>query len=536
MGWLTCERDEARERGSSRTCSLGASSKLPFGPRPLAVPLVLAVWTASVASAQERYVRPASDCPVAGDGTAHACAPSAGGAGAFNDLVAAGRALGPGEVLYLDGTFDLGTRPLFMRARGEPGRPIRITSRDHDRPAMVRADTGAAVAYFLVDHAEIDHLDIVNSHEDGGGVLLGENSATATHVDAQFHHNRIVGASNGISVVVLHDSNVYDNVFEEVGSRANGLGHCLYTGQGNTNVAFFRNRCVAKPDVDSAHCFHIYHSEAPGPARDTTYHDNVCIGFTVGAGIYSGSTNTRIVSNTFVGAGRETDIAGFRCALSQGGTGLFANNIVVGSGFAGSVRPSVCEVEVHHNLYHSLAGTLRFKLEERAVEWTHWSRMFDRDSVWLADPRLADPASADVRLGPSSAAIDRGDTALGVGPVDAYGNDRLSGPALDVGAAEWSAPARDGGLLDAGSDGGSWLDGGSLDGGSLDGASRGRDAAAIGAMPSTGGCGCGVAAPVSSPWWALVLVWTVVRRRAAAPMERRNERSPLRAARLHRAA
>lgn len=71
-----------------------------------------------------------------------------------------------------------------------------------------------------------------------------------------------------------------------------GNGHCMYVASAAKNIRVSQSLCVAQPDVKSSHCLHVYHGK---PAADeVAFHDNVCVNFTIGVGIYSGAINIRV--------------------------------------------------------------------------------------------------------------------------------------------------------------------------------------------------------------------------------------------------
>jgi hypothetical protein len=375
------------------------------------------------------YVRPPADCPVAGDGSAHDCASESGGPGALNDLDAAQDAVGPGDVLMLDGTWML-TDYVVFHASGAAEARLRVTSYTLSSPAHFVGSFDACLFYFLGDHLEIDHLVFDSAYDNG--VLLGENSETAAHLDHRFHDNALLSMSNGISLRAIEDVEVYDNVFMDIGSTTDNQGHCLYVAQGTRNARLYRNLCTAKSDVFASHCFHVYHGEPPGPARDVELHDNVCSGFTTGAGVYSGSTGILIYSNTFIATG---DYGGLRCTYGGSQAGFF-NNIVVGNPvYMGGINfGEGCDVALNNNVYFQPEGTMRFDIDDTSVDTAAWLSRFDSASLF-EDPLLVDPEARDFHLDPASPAIDAGDGAH-ASDADFYGQPRTSGGSIDIGAVE----------------------------------------------------------------------------------------------------
>ena len=375
------------------------------------------------------YVRPPADCSVAGDGTAYDCAGEAGGPGALNDLDAAQDAVGPGDVLTLDGTWEL-TEYVVFHAGGTADARLRVTSYSPDDPASIVGSPGACLVYFQGDHLEIDNLRFESTGD--YGILLGENSETAAHLDHRFHHNTLLSMSNGISLRGIEDVEVYDNVLTDIGSTTDNQGHCLYVAQGTSSARLYRNLCTAKPDVFSSHCFHVFHAEPPGPAENVELHDNVCSGFTVGAGVYSGSTGILIYSNTFIARG---DYGGLRCTYGGSQAGFF-NNIVVGNPvYMGGVNfAEGCDVTLNSNVYFQPEGTMRFDIDDASVDTAAWLSRFDSASLF-ENPLLVDPDARDFHLDPASPAIDAGDGAH-ASDADFYGQPRISGDGIDIGAVE----------------------------------------------------------------------------------------------------
>jgi hypothetical protein len=375
------------------------------------------------------FVRPPTDCPVAGDGTAYDCAADAGGPGALNDLDAAQGAVGPGDVLTLDGTWML-TDYVVFHASGSAEAPLRVTTYALSSPAHFVGSFDACLFYFLGDHLEIDHLVFDSAYDNG--VLLGENSETAAHLDHRFHHNALLSMSNGISLRGIEDVEVFDNIFLDIGSRTDNQGHCLYVAQGTRNARLYRNLCVAKDDVFASHCFHVFHAEPPGPAEDVELHDNVCSGFTTGAGVYSGSTGILVYSNTFIAGG---DYGGLRCTYGGSQAGFY-NNIVVGNpAYMGSVNfAEGCDVALNSNVYFQTDGSPRFSIDEAPVDAAAWLSRFDSASLF-EDPLIVDPGARDFHLDPASPAIDAGDGAH-ASDTDFYGQPRISGGRIDIGAVE----------------------------------------------------------------------------------------------------
>ena len=375
------------------------------------------------------YVRPLADCPVAGDGTAHDCAADSGGPGALNDLDASQDAVGPGDVLTVDGTWVL-TEYLVFHASGSAEARLRVTSFSPADPAIITGTPGGCLVYFQGDHLEIDHLRFESTGH--YGLLLGENSETASHLDHRFHDNALLSMSNGVSVRGIEDVEIFDNVFTDIGSTTDNQGHCLYVAQGTRNVRLYRNLCTAKSDVFASHCFHVFHAEPPGPAEDVEFHDNVCSGFTTGAGVYSGSTGILIYSNTFFATG---DYGGLRCTYGGSQAGFY-NNIVVGSpAYMGSVNfAEGCDVALDSNVYFQTDGTLLFSIDEAPVDSSAWLSRFDSSSLF-EDPLIVDPDARDFHLDPASPAIDRGDSTH-ASDADFYGQPRISGESIDIGAVE----------------------------------------------------------------------------------------------------
>ena len=396
-------------------------------------PLIFTLFAARASFAADIYLRVPDDCANDGDGTQHDCATESGGPGAFNRWSSAFAQLRPGDTVWLDGTWSL-SQILFFQASGTMDAPIRITSYSPEEQGGSALIDGPI--YFEADYLEIDHLGFRNSA--GTCVLLGVNGGRTQH-QLRFHDNRLLECDNGISIRDVEGTEVYDNALDGIGSRINNQGHCIYVAQGTNGARVYRNRCSAKPDIFASHCLHVYHAEFPGPARDVEFHDNVCLGFSAGAGVYSGSQGVRIYGNTFVAArGAGTAIAGLVCRYG-GSDAAFVNNIVVGAeGYLAFIEDAAsCELNLDYNLYFEAHGDGRFYLDGLRSP-SEWTAVYDLDSVF-DDPLLADIQSGDVHLLAASPARDRGDNDFAA-DLDFYRAARIVGDVIDIGAAEYQDP------------------------------------------------------------------------------------------------
>lgn len=100
---------------------------------------------------------------------------------------------------------------------------------------------------------------------------------------------------------------------------------------------------------------------------------------------------------------------------------------------------------VDHNLYYAPGGEDRGTWRWKGTTYRSFADYVrstgnDRNSVF-ADPRFADAAAGDFRLGTGSPAIDAGAYLPAAGNVDAEGSPRAAAGVIDLGAFEVPAPA-----------------------------------------------------------------------------------------------
>ncbi len=409
-----------------------------FGVRWIRHWTIVAGWLLalpSVAEAADRHLRPATDCPIGGDGSAHGCAASAGGTGAFNTFAAAEAATQAGDVVRLDGDFELND-PVFWDKGGTAEAPVRLTSYDERSPARLVGSFTAGLLYLRGDHLELDHLRFNNA---GGGCLAVSKDATPAErwVGRRIHHNHLERCQIGMGIADLEDGEIYDNVLEEISfdSESTGLHHCIYPAQGARNIRIYRNVCRKAINETRSHCLHVFHDEDPGPPEDIYFFNNVCIGFDTGAGVYNGSQNIRIFHNTFV---TDQGLRGLTCRYG-GSQAQFMNNIVVGEMTSMTyVDSPACDLEIDYNLYFDPSGSVAFQpLDAEPVAADEWQALgFDAHSVIDAGPLLGDPDAGDMSLMAGSPAIDAGATLADVA-VDFLGVSRPQGAASDIGAFEF---------------------------------------------------------------------------------------------------
>jgi hypothetical protein len=482
---------------------------------------IVVVAAAPAVFAGDLFLRPPEACAADGDGSGYECADADGAPGAFNDWSTAEAAVGPGDVLRIDGEFTFTEINIFSRS-GTEAEPLRLTAYDPASPPLLRADLETGPMYLLSDHVEIDHLRFSNAV--GGCMAIGREPDDI-HRGIRIHDNEFLRCHNGISVDYADGVAIHDNVLRNIGDRETNQGHCIYPAQGARDVDVYRNLCLAVDGVFASHCLHAYHDEPPGPAQDVSFHDNVCVGFTVGAGFYNGTSGIRVYGNVFV------MLRGVGLTCRYGGTaaGAFVNNIVVGADYDGAfIGDPACDLVIDHNIYFRPDGELAFRLEAGAVDFAAWQELHDGASL-LADPRLMNAEAGDVRLLPDSPAIDRGDNAF-AGPTDYYGNARIADGVIDIGAAEVGAaapPDGDGGPPDGpGADAGNAPDDPGGPGGPGD--DPGAEGPEVNDAIGTCACRVGGAAATgrAAPPLALMaigLALAILRRRA-----RRAPRSPAR--------
>lgn len=405
-------------------------SRVFLGLLPAALSLVFLVHPPP-APAADVYLRPPSDCPENGDGSSYACAASDGAAGASNTWDNVRSSLEPGDVLLVDGTWSFADYVSF-RASGTEASPIRITSYDADNPGRITGSLGSALIYFQADYLEIDHLVFLNT--DQVCLYLGQHGPDVIHRGQRVHHNHFEDCMTGLSISYIEDVDIHDNRFDRISSPTGGnQHHCIYPAQGTRGIRAYRNVCIAEEGIESSHCLHVYHSEPPGPPQDVEFHDNLCMGFTVGAGVYSGSQNVRVYGNTFIITG---SFGGLRCNYG-GSVASFFNNIVMGdpSYMGGINQADGCDITLDNNLYFQTSGTMQFLLDGVIIDRAAWQESRDQSSLF-EDPLLVDPGSEDVHLSTGSPAIDGGDGGY-ASELDLYGQPRISGAGVDIGAAEY---------------------------------------------------------------------------------------------------
>jgi hypothetical protein len=389
-----------------------------------------------------RYIRPPSACSHDGNGKSHACATSNGGNGAFNAWSNAKSWLAAGTTLYVDGTWDV-TSYILFRSSGTATAPIYIRSYDSDAPAVIHGDL-SGLFYIQSNHVVVEHVHFANAT----GTCMAVFGASATQLlgHVTVDNNVFERCYNAISIARAEYVLVSGNVLENIGGSNDGHGHCIYPAEGASHVEVRGNRCKADPGIYASHCLHVYHAEAPGPARDIEFHDNVCDGFSTGAGIYSDAQNIHVYGNSFINL-RKTkgaDGVGLRCGVNAGGaggSGIFMNNIVEGSVTSAVeiMSRASCDVAIDHNAYYQPGETPVFRAQGSngsiaAVPLATWRASHDAHST-LVDPRLDSLVTGDVHLLAASPLRDRG-TDQYVGTKDFYGHVRVVDGTVDIGAAE----------------------------------------------------------------------------------------------------
>jgi hypothetical protein len=155
------------------------------------------------------------------------------------------------------------------------------------------------------------------------------------------------------------------------------------------------------------------------------------------------------------------------------------------------------------DLVAGLAGPI---LEHNLVGPTLGSGAAGDGAIQTAIPGFVDYAGRDLRLAEGSPAIDAGIGGPNLGATDCWGNARVAGSVVDVGAFEFASTP-------PGAGGAAGTDGGLSTGGAV--ATGGVAGSAAAASDDSGGCGCHAAgSAVSQPWLLLVLgAWFASRRR-----------------------
>lgn len=378
-----------------------------------------------------RYIRPPTACPHNGDGTAYSCATSEGAHGAFNTWSTSATWFPAGTLLRVDGDWNVSDLIAFSSS-GIAASWTRITSYNPAEPALLKGDR-PDLLYIYASYVELDHFRIENTDVDGGCVILGHGPSTNHDVNM---HDMTLDCATGADLRTIEDVVVANNEVNDVGSPTDNLQHCIYTSEGAKRIDVYRNRCVARANVYSSYCLHVYHSESPGPASEVKFHDNVCEGFTIGAGIYSGATDIQVYGNTFlVRAAAGSSGYGFVCG---GAAGVFANNIVLGTtAEAADLQSSSCMFTIDNNAYFKTNGTFVFGSKPGVNQtWAEWQAAgFDVHGI-LGDPKLVDPSTGDVHLQATSPVRGKG-TNTYASSVDFYGAMRVKHGNVDIGAAEY---------------------------------------------------------------------------------------------------
>jgi hypothetical protein len=393
-----------------------------------------------------RYIRPPSVCAHDGNGKAHGCATSTGGQGAFNTWSNSKSWVPPGTVLYVDGTWKV-TSYILFRSSGTAAAPIAITSYDTDTPAVIHGDL-SGLFYIQGNYVGVNHVHIANATGTCMAVFGASPTQLIDHVTVS--NNVFERCYNAISIARAEDVLVSGNLLENVGGSDDGHGHCIYPAEGASHVEVRGNRCNADAGIYASHCLHVYHAEAPGPAQDISFHDNVCDGFSTGAGIYSDAQNVRVYGNSFINL-RKTkgaDGVGLRCGVNAGqagGSGVFMNNIIEGSVTSAVeiMSRASCDVAIDFNAYYQPGETPVFRAQGSngtvaAVPWASWRASHDAHST-LVDPRLDAIATGDVHLLSTSPVRNRGTDGY-AGAKDVDGHTRIVGGTIDIGAAESQEP------------------------------------------------------------------------------------------------
>src|SRR5262249_39654878 len=88
------------------------------------------------------FLRPPTDCPNEGDGTAYACAAGSGAPGAWHSGDPAQASLLPGDSLYVDGDWTVTEPFFFYHPTGTADARLRVTSYNPAAPAFVHGDVG----------------------------------------------------------------------------------------------------------------------------------------------------------------------------------------------------------------------------------------------------------------------------------------------------------------------------------------------------------------------------------------------------------
>lgn len=181
--------------------------------------------------------------------------------------------------------------------------------------------------------------------------------------------------------------------------------------------------------------------------RNNLIHSSHSAGISIGGydAAVGGSERVTIVGNTLLRNDVQATGSGEFQIQYHAHANRFANNLVVAgvqglflNAFTGD---SPDPVALDHNLYWNVDGSDRIWIWQGAehdsfAAWRSASGQ-DVDSL-MADPRLLDPATADVCLQPGSPALDAGiDLGVGiVGALDLLGHPRVRGADIDIGACE----------------------------------------------------------------------------------------------------
>jgi hypothetical protein len=145
-------------------------------------------------------------------------------------------------------------------------------------------------------------------------------------------------------------------------------------------------------------------------------------------------------------------------------------------------KPDVSRVRIVDNIVYQNAT--------RAISLTEGLSGHTVANNLEADPLFVALASRDLRLTAASPAIDQGIGATNLGTADFYGNARVFGSAVDIGAHEFgSAPVATGGSGGSAGSGGAAAAGGTSASGGTAPASGGAASAAGGTGPGSGGAG-----------------------------------------------
>ncbi len=428
----------------------------------------------------------------------------------------------PSPALFLKASFSgSASKPLTIRGLGaeiptirgstEPSRenPVAYLGSDYLRLARVKIDgTGNLSSGVSVQGSDIWMTAVEVTAFTAQGILGGESTSLVLRGSHIHDGGTTVGESHAV-VLTGTTGTIRDNLVENI---ANGFGLLLrYQTQGSTLVAGNRIHDVAGPAI-------ALHRVKGGNRifNNAIWNAGTSLGclcsVEVGYGSQSGEGATiadRVYYNTFAGPGSVAVSLVERSGNLELHGNIFAD---FQGGLAVEDTASANALRSSHNLWFNSAGTPQFRLGADWIDFDAFKAGAGQENFSLvADPKLVDPATANLHLAAGSPAID-----VGGGPDvptdDFDGFGRPMGSAADWGAFETEgpdggapdggpdAPAPDGAAGASGDSGAAGAAGGTTDAAAGDTGVAGdasTDDGGAGAPPAggdgdDGGCGCSV--------------------------------------------